>query len=94
MRKGKRFLGNTMWNFKDFSENTAVISEEGIQLTYQELQEHTQKLVQMIGERCLIFSLCKNTVGSLIGYTGCLNGNIVHLMLDSNLEKGLLHNLL
>ena len=94
MRKGKRFLGNTMWNFKDFSENTAVISEEGIQLTYQELQEHTQKLVQMIGERCLIFSLCKNTVGSLIGYTGCLNGNIVPLMLDSNLEKGLLHNLL
>ncbi|NCB43731.1 MAG: AMP-dependent synthetase [Clostridia bacterium] len=44
--------------------------------------------------RGLIFHLCKNTLGSLAGYLGCLRNRIVPLMLDAGMERGLLGGLL
>ena len=75
-----------MWDFKKHSDNIAVIEESGSIVTYGELTEHANNLTDMIPERSLVFCLCKNTIGSLLGYTAFLNAKIVPLMLDESVN--------
>lgn len=83
-----------VWNFEQYRDHTAVLDENGNQLTYQELMETGCRLAGKIGGRCLVFILCKNRVGALIGYTACLNHNIVPLLLEADLDKEFLDKLL
>lgn len=94
MRKEKKFLESMMWNFKKFEERIAVISAEGCSLNYRELEEHGMRFAQAVDERCLVFCLCTNRVGALIGYTGSIMGKIVPLLLDSQLDRELLGELI
>lgn len=83
-----------MWNFNDYSAKVALKDEYGNSLMYFELEQETQKLAAVIDDRCLVFCLCENSIGSIIGYTACINHNIVPAMLNAHLEKELLDNLL
>lgn len=79
-----------MWKLNKFKNNTAVITESGQKITYEELDAHCQSLTDKIGRRCLVFNLCRNETASLVGYTGFLNAKIVPLMLKADLDKDLL----
>ena len=79
-----------MWDFNLFSNNTAVITEDGKKIAYTELLKMTGLLAEKIGKRCLVFVLCENKIGSIIGYSAFLNGRIVPLMLDAHLDRALL----
>lgn len=84
-----------MWDFKKFEKgNTAVIDDYGTCLTYAELHCACQELSDTIGQRCLVFCLCTNELGSLIGYAGFLNNGIVPALLKDNLDEELLCPLL
>lgn len=80
-----------MWNFANYAGNLAVIDDRGRQTTYAELESYGRELIKKISSRCLIFCLCENSLGSLVGYTAFLNNRIVPLMLDAHLDKELLH---
>lgn len=82
-----------IWNFKCHSNNIAVIDDQGNTLTYQQLAEHTERLCSVVGKRCLVFSMCENEIGSLIGYIAFLNGGIVPAMLKHDLDAEMLANL-
>ena len=83
-----------MWNLDKFGENTAVVSETGEKYSYIQLEKLCKNLTSNISKRCLVFNMCKNEIGSLVGYIGFLNAKIVPLMLKADLEEDLLHNLL
>ena len=83
-----------MWNFDFFDNNIAVISDQGEVMTYSQLNKASEPLIRAVKDRCLVFSLCTNSVGSLIGYTGFLNHKIVPLLLDSHLDYDLLNYLI
>ncbi len=83
-----------MWNFKQYTNNIAVISDQGEFITYQQLDIATKRLIENINERCLVFSLCTNSAGAVVGYTGFVNHNIVPLLLDSHLDFELLQYLI
>ena len=83
-----------MWNLKEFKDNIAVLTENGEKITYSKLNQYCTDLVTNIKERCLVFNLCRNEIGSLVGYIGFLNAKIVPLMLKSELEDELLNNLI
>lgn len=83
-----------MWNLDNFSNNIAVIEENGNKVFYSQFENYTKDLTQNISERCLVFNMCRNELGSLVGYIGFLNAKIVPLMLKADLEDELLHNLL
>ena len=83
-----------MWDFKRFSENVALTDEFGSSICYKELQEENEKLYKAIGRRCLVFSLCQNSLGSIVGYTAFLSNGVVPVLLSSELERELLANLL
>ena len=82
-----------MWELRDY-KNTAVIDDKGSRLKYSELHNVCEDLWSAIGHRCLVFVLCENSIGSLIGYVSSINNRIVPVMLSANLDKNLLDNLL
>lgn len=83
-----------MWNLNRYSGNVAVITENAEKITYQELDEYCKALTDNISERCLVFNLCRNEIGSLVGYIGFLNKKIVPVMLKADLDKILLTNMI
>lgn len=85
---------NRIWDLNKYSNNTAVIDENGQSITYAELQNELEKINDIIGKRCLVFSLCSNTIGSIVGYVSFINGNNPPVLLNSNLEDELLKNLI
>ena len=71
----------------------AVKDNEGNALTYGQLAEEVEVFSHIVNSRSIVFMLCKNTVGSLAGYLGFIEGDAVPLVLSSKIEKGLLQSL-
>lgn len=83
-----------IWNLDAYADRTALLEDTGAQMTYGQLNTEAKALAEKIGHRCLVFSLCRNTIGSVLGYTAFLNGGIVPVMVSSHLDEALLANLL
>jgi len=83
-----------MWNFRKYYNEIAVISDKGERITYQQLDMFAEKLIDNISERCLVFSLCTNSVASVVGYTGFINHRIVPLLIDSHMDPDMLNSLI
>jgi acyl-coenzyme A synthetase/AMP-(fatty) acid ligase len=83
-----------MWNFDEYQSNIAMKDEFGTALTYDELHKEDDKLYEVINRRCLVFCLCTNSIGSIIGYTSFIQNDVVSVLLNAHLEKELLNNLL
>lgn len=77
-----------------YQAHVAAIQEDGQSITYGDLAEQAQRIGETVGRRCLVFSFCQNTLGSLIGYVGFLNNRIVPLLLDAQINKELSENLI
>lgn len=82
-----------MWNFNQYADHTAVISNEGLLLSYSQLQHYGDEISKFTRERALVFCLCTNTVGSLAGYTGFLSHKQVPLLLDAKIDEVFLKKL-
>jgi acyl-CoA synthetase (AMP-forming)/AMP-acid ligase II len=76
-----------------FNNKIAALQDDGETVTYKELDDFSRQVGHIIGERCLAFILCRNTIGSLASYLACLDNKIVPLLLDSSLDRELLINL-
>lgn len=83
-----------MWDFGKFSNNVAVITESGGRVSYSALADYCSSLTRHIPRRCLVFNLCRNELGSLVGYVAFLNAKIVPLMLKADLDENLLRELI
>ncbi|MFZ4522709.1 MAG: AMP-binding protein [Bacteroidales bacterium] len=75
-------------------KKTAVIADDGTQFTYRDLNDFTESVREIIPHRCLLFLLCQNSPGSLLGYVSFISGEIVPLMLDSKIDNKLLSGLI
>ena len=89
------------WDLESFADNIALKDDNGQSVTYRSLAEETDRIAEetdriaeRVGQRCLVFSLCRNEIGSVIGYTAFIRHGIVPVLLNSHLEEDLLHNLL
>lgn len=83
-----------MWNFDNFKDSVAIITEQGEQITYARFDEYCKMLTSHINKRCLVFHLCANEIGSLVGYVDFLQARIVPLMLRADLDLELLDNMI
>ena len=77
-----------------YKDNTALISEEGISLSYSELDQEVQEIAGMLEPRSLMFGFCSNTVGSVCGYLGALNAKTVPYLLDAHTNEVLVASLI
>lgn len=79
-----------IWDLQKYKVNNAVIDEFGVKLTYAELDMEAHNIAEAVGERCLVFSLCRNEIGSIAGYVGFVNNGIVPVLLNNHLDGALL----
>ncbi len=83
-----------MWELDKYKNNIALMDESGNQISYAMLASETDSLAEKMRERRLVFLLCQNVIGSVIGYVSFLNNNIVPVLLSATLEEELLLALL
>lgn len=83
-----------VWNLEKHAGKTALLDEFGKSLSYDRLNKEADALAHAVGKRCLVFSLCRNEIGSVIGYISFINNGIVTGLLNSNLDEELLNNLI
>jgi acyl-coenzyme A synthetase/AMP-(fatty) acid ligase len=79
---------------KKESGRLCALADDGGRLTYGDLVVFTETIKDVIPTRSLVFSLCRNTIGSLAGYVGFLEAKMVPLLLNSELDDELLQYLL
>lgn len=83
-----------MFNFKEHSENYAIITAENTAITYNSLYDYQKNLYNHLGKSKLIIILCENSLGSLIGYIACIINKIVPILIDKSTNEYLLKNIL
>ncbi len=72
-----------MFDFNKYNGNIAVITDQGEQLSYGELDQRTIINVP----RGLVFCLAHNNLDSLLGYITCLQSGLPIVMLDGSKPK-------
>lgn len=77
-----------------YEDRTVAIDATGHVMTYGDMYKWADEIGTVVPKRSLVFSFCHNVVGSLAGYFGFLNQQIVPVLLDRNIEKGLALNLI
>ncbi|XFA99098.1 AMP-binding protein [Candidatus Izemoplasma sp. B36] len=80
-----------MWNFNSIDNNVALIEDSGLHITYYQLNAMSRNLSNFFSGKKLVFCLCKNTIGSILGYVTFVNSKQVPLLLNSELDSSLLH---
>ena len=87
-------MSSRIWNLNQYKGRTALIDEFGNELSYDLMKSESYVLAENIGKRCLVFCLCKNEIGSILGYVSFVSNGIVPVLLNSHLERELLQNLM
>ena len=82
-----------IFDLKKFADKTAVITDRGERLTYEELKTQSDKFAEAVKEKGLLICLCENRLGSLVGYVGCLEHQIPIVLLDGGKESSSIKNL-
>lgn len=83
-----------MWELVKHREKIALLDDKKQKLTYEELEDKSNQLAEKIGKRCLVFSLCSNQIGSVLGYVSFLNHGIVPVLLNAYIDTEFLNQLI
>ena len=83
-----------MFNLERYKHNTAVITDKGEWLTYDDLIAVTDAFVKAIPHNGLLFCLCENRIGSFVGYVACIEHHIPIVLLDGSKDISVLNNLI
>ncbi len=83
------FLNLEKWDHT----RTAIIDDSGYCLTYGDLCDTVDDFFKLQLPRCVVFTLCENCAGALVGYIAFESHKQVPLLLSAGLDKELLQNL-
>ncbi len=83
-----------MFKLSGFSNNIAVKTEHGIQMSYVQLDLAASSIAKILEPRKLTFCLCENTIGSFVGYVGLMNANMPTVLLDGSKDTEIIKGLI
>ncbi len=83
-----------MWDLIKFSNNIAIICDNGNIVTYKELDKLQKSFSKNIENRSLVFIVATNTLESLVAYVSCIMNHHVVVLLDENIDKVQLEKLI
>lgn len=77
-----------MWDLQRFSKSTAIICEDGTELTYGELDTLQRRCVLFVHqERRLVFLIADNSLDSIILYISCIQNKIPIMLLEHSIRS-------
>ena len=83
-----------MFNLDRYGDRLAVITDRGERLTYKELAGDAAGFAKAVVGKGLLFCLCENRLGSLVGYVACLEHGIPIVLLDGSKDLSVLQHLI
>lgn len=83
-----------MWDLLKNKNHICLQEENGVQLSYGQVYDFGESFANVTKDRCLVFLMCSNSVGSVVGYIACMNHRLVPVLLNAHIDKELLDNLL
>jgi len=83
-----------VWRLDEFGQAPALIGEGGAAFSYSDLEREAKELAARVCGRCLVFCLCRNEPGSVLGYVAFINSRNVPLLLDAKMDRGMLDELI
>lgn len=83
-----------MFDLYKYKNNTAVITDKGERLIYEELAAEAKTFTDAVSRKGLLFCLCENKLGSFVGYVACMEHNIPIVLLDGSKDLSVLKNLM
>lgn len=83
-----------MFQLERYKSNTAVITDKGERLSYEELAGTAKSFAQAIPYNGLVFCLCENRLGSFVGYVACMEYHIPIVLLDGSKDLSVINNLI
>lgn len=75
-----------MWNFMQYSSNTAIITDDGCTLTYRQLYSLQDGFFNMLERNTLLLLVCTNTLPSLTAYLCCIEHGIPVMLEDNGIR--------
>lgn len=82
-----------MFDLSAFSSQTACITSDNQAFSYQDISLLVERVAQYPTSHSLIFVMCGNTIGSLIGYLAFLQADCVSLLLNKDIDSSSLEKL-
>ncbi len=79
-----------LFDFSDYFDNIAIITDAGMEISYRKLQEKADDLKSHLESNRLAFCLCTNTLSSITGYIAFVQHGVPVVLLDANKDKELL----
>lgn len=83
-----------MFDLERYKLNIAVITDKGERLSYEELAAAAKTFADAVPQKGLLFCLCENRIGSLVGYVACMEHHIPIVLLDGSKDLSVLKNLM
>lgn len=83
-----------MFDLHKYKNNIAIISDKGERLTYQDLEVESKRFADVVEDGKLLYCLCENRIGSLVGYVGCLEHHKPIVLLDGSKDVASIKNLI
>lgn len=80
--------------FQNYGKSIAAVEEDGKSISYAQLYYEASRVYEHMNKRCMVFSLCTNSIGSLIGYVSFQEFSVVPLLLQAKLDTQLYQYLL
>lgn len=77
-----------------YGSSTAIISESSEHFSYDEFLHAADVLNKHIKKRCLVFSVCQNSLESVVGYIGFLRARVVPVLISDGINPELFCGLL
>lgn len=71
-----------------------LISDQNEMITYRGKDKFCEDMGNVIRERTLVFILCRNCIGSILGYFACLKKRAIPLLLDAKMDYDMIKNLI
>ena len=81
-------------NLKKYKNKHALVGENNIKITYEELIKETNDINKKIEKNSLILLVSDNSIPSILGYVSFLKNNHITLIMDKNFDKKYLENII
>ena len=83
-----------MFELDKFANHIAAETENGERLTYAQLKEDADSIAAEMEPRKFTFCLCKNTIGSFVGYVAFMTHSIPTVLLDASKDIDIIEGLM
>ena len=83
-----------MFDLDKYANHIAVETEQGMKLAYAQLKEDADSIAVKMEPRKFTFCLCKNTIGSFVGYVAFMTHNIPTVLIDASKDSSVIGSLI